>query len=488
MDKLTIATYPHKHAPFPHQAEDFANTWDKEYYAYFWEMGLGKSKIIIDSAAMLFTNYKIDGLLIVSDKGNYLNWYYREIPSHMPEAIPYQMQYYSAVMTRMQISDMHHMIGNPGKNGKLNILLINTEALVSTNGFNTAHSFLKSHKAMMVVDESTSIKNVRAKKTKSAIALSSLAKYRRIMTGTPIPQGPEDLYAQAEFLKRGLLGFSSFIAFQAHFCKIQKMYFGHKRGDKLIPSSVKVGYQNLDELSGKMARWSSRRTKAEELNLPPKMYDIEVVPLTEEQKRVYAEIRNQAVCFIENDVVSVTHVLSTLMKLHQIACGHVKSDDGQLIYLPNNRIPALIKRVKQIAGKAIIWANFHQDVNLIVEALQEQNIKAVTYYGPLSTQERESSLTQFKEDPEVKAFISTPATGGKGLTLTSANEVIYYSNNYSLEQRLQSEDRVHRVGQTKTVYYTDFISPGTVDRKIIEALRSKKNLAENILDNWRSIL
>jgi SNF2 family DNA or RNA helicase len=172
------------------------------------------------------------------------------------------------------------------------------------------------------------------------------------------------------------------------------------------------------------------------------------------------------------------------MRLHQIVCGHVKLDNGEVIELPNNRIGELLSVVEETDGKIIIWANYRHDIEAIKLALsKEYGMNSVgMYYGDTPDDERKRVLEEFqKPDSEMRFFVGNPSTGGYGLTLTAAQTMVYYSNSFDLEKRLQSEDRAHRIGQTKNVTYIDLIAVGTVDEKIVKALRDKIDIATQVM-------
>ena len=186
-----------------------------------------------------------------------------------------------------------------------------------------------------------------------------------------------------------------------------------------------------------------------------------------------------------NGKMTTTHnVITQLMRLHQITCGHFKSDDGTTQTLKSNRLDELMDVLSEMEGKAVIWAHYRYDIEVIVEAIKKEygDKSVVTYYGDTSTDDRQKAI-KLIQDPksEVRFIVGTPQTGGYGITLTGASTMIYYSNGYDLEKRLQSEDRAHRIGQTKSVTYVDLIAPKTIDEKIRKALRKKINIATEVM-------
>ncbi|MFM2186246.1 MAG: hypothetical protein RIR43_818, partial [Pseudomonadota bacterium] len=304
------------------------------------------------------------------------------------------------------------------------------------------------------------------------------ARYKRIMTGSPVTRSPMDLYQQCEFLSPNCLNMHSYYAFQARYAVIVER--------QLASHSFKqiVGYRRLDELKEKLDRFSFRVKKEECLDLPDKLYVKREVDLTDEQSKAYSDMKAIALAQVGSGMVSTVNALTQIMRLHQIVCGHVKLDDGTMAHLPSNRIKELMSVVEETDGKIIIWATYRPDIEAIKLALQKDyGMECVgTYYGDTDQDERQRVLADF-QDPEkpLRFFVGNPSTGGYGLTLTAANTVVYFSNSFDLEKRLQSEDRAHRIGQTKNVTYVDLIAPGTVDEKIVKALRDKIDIATQVL-------
>jgi SNF2 family DNA or RNA helicase len=330
---------------------------------------------------------------------------------------------------------------------------------------------------MMVVDESTVIKNSTALRTKSITKLGNLARYRVIMTGSPITNSPEDLYSQCNFLNHELLGFSSIYTFRARYCQLQRLSFGGRSFNKV------TGYKNLEELNYKLQKFSYRVLKKDALDLPPQVWVKRIVPMTTEQLDAYMQMKRTALVQLKEETLTTTSVLAQLIRLHQIVCGHMATDDGKVLSLPNNRIKELLAILEEHGDKAIIWANYRHDIQEIEKTLSKKygSGSVVTYYGDTPQNVRQEYIERFQTDPETKFFIGQPMTGGRGITLTAASLSIFYSNNYDLEIREQAEARNHRIGTANKVTYIDLVSQGTVDEKIIYALRNKINLATSVL-------
>ena len=359
----------------------------------------------------------------------------------------------------------------------LHILIMNVEALSTDKGVNFARKFLSSHNTLMAIDESTTIKTPTAKRTKNIISLGKLAKYRRIMTGSPVTKNPLDLYTQCLFLDPYLLNFQSYYAFRNRYAIMKTM---HVRGRSI---QVVHKFQNLNELSETVKTFSDRVLKEDCLDLPPKIFMKRHVALTPDQKKIYDQMKKQAIAVLNGKVTSTMTVLTQLMRLHQITCGHFTADDGTTQSVDSNRIKELMGVLDETEGKAIIWANYQLSVGEIIQAIIKEygEDSYVHYYGLTSQEERQDNIRKFQNDPKCRFLVGTPQTGGYGITLTQAHTVIYYSNSYDLEKRLQSEDRAHRIGQTKTVTYIDLIAEDTVDEKIVKALRDKINIASEVM-------
>jgi SNF2 family DNA or RNA helicase len=354
---------------------------------------------------------------------------------------------------------------------------MNVEAFSTTKGCEFAKKFLDSHRTLMAVDESTTIKNPDAKRTKNICNLSILSKYRRILTGSPVTKSPLDLYKQCDFLKEELLGHGSYYTFRTRYAIMKTANFGGKS------IQIVVGYKNLDELSEKLRPFSYRVLKDDCLDLPDKIYMKRTVQLSSEQKKVYEQMKQMALAEMNGKMMSTATVLTQLMRLHQITCGHFTADDGSIQKIKSNRLDELMDVLEEIEGKVVIWAHYQNDVETIVEHLKKKygDNSIVDYYGRTRPENRQSNIDKFQKDEGCRFFIGTPATGGYGITLTQASNVIYYSNGYDLEKRMQSEDRAHRIGQKKSVTYVDMIADDTVDEKIVKSLRKKVNIATQIM-------
>tara|TARA_R100000008_G_scaffold65136_1_gene42149 strand:- start:34 stop:1467 length:1434 start_codon:yes stop_codon:yes gene_type:complete len=467
--------YKFKTKPYAHQLKALEMSWDKQVFAYFMEMGTGKSKVLIDNASMLYDKGNINGLLIIAPKGVYKTWYENEIPTHMADHIEKKVVLWETSNTSKEYTKELNTVLATGTD--FHILLMNVEAFSSQKGYDFAFRFVNSHKAMIAVDESTTIKTPTAKRTKNILKLSTLAAYKRILTGSPVTKSPIDLYSQCEFLDPWLLGHSSYYTFRARYAIMKSINVGSRS------VNIVVGYRNLGELSEKLKPFSFRCLKDDCLDLPSKTFMKRFVSMTPEQLRVYKEMKENAIATLNGKMVSTNTVIVQLMRLQQITCGHFVADDGSTQEIKSNRLGELLDVLEEIEGKAVIWAHWQKDVQLIKKEIEKEygEGSVVDYYGLTPQIERQNNIKRFQEDEKCRFFVGTTQTGGYGITLTAASTMIYYSNGYDLEKRQQSEARIDRIGQEKPMTYIDLIVEDTVDNRIVKALRKKINIATEIM-------
>ena len=468
--------YNFKTKPYDHQLEALTESCDRKQYALFMEMGCGKSKVIIDNFVYLYEQNKVNNILIVAPKGVYSTWVNKELETHIPDNIEYDMVKWSSNHTKKLLKQLDNLFEY---DNKLKILVMNIEAFSTKKGCQYANKFLQANRTMFVIDESTTIKNPSAKRTVNCVRLGKYAHYRRILTGSPITKSPLDLYSQCMFLDPALLGFSSYYAFRARYADMKEMT-GQGRTFKFV-----TGYKNLDELNETLGKFSHRVLKKDCLDLPEKIYIRREIEMTPEQTKAYRELQKFAATQLANKkLVTINHIMTQIIRLHQISCGFIGTDDGSITELPNNRVSELSSILEETDGKVIIWANYRHDIKriekLLIDTYGEDSVG--TYYGDVEQERREYVINEFQNvDSPMRFFVGNTQTGGYGITLTAASTVIYFSNNYDLEKRLQSEDRAHRIGQTNKVTYIDIVCERTVDEKIVKALRKKQSIASTIL-------
>jgi SNF2 family DNA or RNA helicase len=464
-----------KTKPYRHQREAFEASVDSGTYALLMDMGTGKTKVCLDTIGYNFEQERINLAIIVAPKGVIANWV-REIETHLPDRIEREIVLWKPNLTktkRQELKDLYQ------KNGKLKFLLMNVEAFSTKKGVDVAEFFVGKFKVFMGVDESTTIKNRQAKRTKAICSVGRGAAMRRILTGSPVTKSPMDLFSQMYFLSPKILGFKSYYTFQSRYAVVQRRTMGAHSFNHV------VGFRRLDELTDVLEAHSYRVRKEDCLDLPDKVYMKREVELTQEQSDAYTQMRHLALARLASGELATTqNVLTQIMRLQQICLGHLTDDAGEVHPIKSNRLNELLDICGELQGKAIIWATWTMDIRSIAEALRNRHdVQAVaTLHGETPDSDRQQIVESFQDRQSgLRFLVGHPKTGGFGLTLTAANTVIYYSNSYDLELRIQSEDRAHRIGQENKVTYIDLISPGTIDQKIVEALRSKIKIADTIL-------
>lgn len=495
-----MTDYMYKRDPLEHQHEVFMKTRDEEQHALLLEMGLGKTKIVIDTAAWQFAQGVIDFLLIIAPSGVHTNWITDEIPKDMPEWTNCKYAEWGSQMKKAQAAKVEELFDGYTDRTSLRVLAMNIEAFGVAEPYYKkkagalAMSILNTFNVMMIVDESSFIKNAGANRTRRLITLSKHAKARRILNGTPVTQGPLDLYSQYKFIAgpgAPLLGPYSMNkrSFENHYAEWEEQQRQDGQRYKTL-----VGYRHMDELTGYVDQCSTRLTKAECLNLPPKLYSKIRVEMHKEQKRLYKKAETEGLLELgAGGEVTLDNVLVLWLRLQQIVGGFIPVDDVDPTYgekkvtqcilddyqdLP--RFQEFAQRIDQVqSGKVIIICRFLAEVKMWRDHYGD---KAVTYVGKAHYKDpdtRNENKRRFQEDDSVQIMIGNRSMA-RGLTLTACQSMFFYSNTFSLDDRLQTEDRAHRIGQTNPVSYYDGYSEGTIDVKLVQAYRTKKELADII--------
>lgn len=499
----------------------------KEYYALFMQQGTGKTWCFIADAERLYAAGKIDAMFVLTLNGVHINWTRREIPTHaeFPALIAREWRAGMGKRARARLDDLL----KPREDGDvvpLRVLSMNIDAVNTKDGFEFAERFLRSTRAYFVVDESDIIKSLEALRTKRVMRLRHLAPYRRIGTGTPVTKNPADVFAQMEFLEPGLLGTTSYRSFVAEYSElmplstaaeaIKKIRTGQPttEAERIALNSIGWGmrqriernpkmayaqmvqkapdgtpkYRNLEKLQRLLEPHSFRVLKTDCLDLPEKIYQTHYFELDSKQLKAYELLRDELRIHPEElDEPMPVSRLAALVKLQQITSGFVAVPGREeLTYVSENnpRLAALMDIVERIEGKFIVWARFVEELRQIAQALRAAGIETVEYHGAVNSRDREAAVDGMQSGT-ARAFVGNAQSAGAGLTITAASTVIYYSNNFNLRDRLQSEDRAHRIGQTRNVVYIDITAADTIDERITANLQSKKGVAAVVLGDAR---
>ena len=480
-----------KTEPYKHQLEIFEQTKDLESYALHLEMGTGKSKIAIDTTAHLYLEDKIDGMLLVAPNGVHRNWVTDELPAHCP--VEYDAHIYTSAKakTKKHRNAVECIINSD----KLAVLAVSYSAFISQTTKDAVWKFLKTRRCIYVLDESHQIKSPSAKRTKAVVASGKYAPYRRTLTGTPYLNSPFDLFSQFRFLDPDFWkdrGFPNLSCFKSHFSITKQMSFGGNSFAKV------VAYRNEDQLREMLDPHRSRLTAEEVLpNLPERTYVKVPVELTSEQRKLYDAIKSD---FLEDfarfksesktlgDAVDPPpDALTVLLRLQQVVCGYYPDEEGNLLAISekNPRLDAAEEICNATTHPVLVWARFRKDVDLLVERLGED--RAARYDGSLGDDDKARSLERFRSG-DVQVLVLNAQAGGTGLTLNEARTTVYYSNDFSLGNRLQSEKRNHRAGQRNAVTYYDLVAEKTIDEQLLGAIKDKIDAAATVngdeLSKW----
>jgi SNF2 family DNA or RNA helicase len=481
--------------PLSHQRALFNETRDHRAYGIFWEQGTGKTKAAIDLAAYLYLSGRVDAVLVVAPTGIHSNWdvpgegIQKHLTEELLKAAARMIWHSNKTGTKGHIKAFDYLIKH--KTG-MRWLFMGFDALNTKKGYAAAEQFLRTYRCLWVMDEAARIKNPQAARTKAAMKLRPLAPYRRPMTGTPTAQKPFDVYALVRWMDPTYWtnnGFASFLGFKHYFGEWRriKVAGGREVEVQRTDNDNKPIYKNLDELARLLRPVSSRVLKSDVLDLPEKVYTSVYYDLTAKQRELYDKLEREYILWYEQNskpdeedpdkrvlTTSADLAIVRQLRLQQLALGYLVSDEGDYTQLPENPALDLLEElVADIPHPAIIWGRFRKDIELIMAKLGD---RAVRYDGTTAAEDRTQAVQAF-QGGKVQFFVATPATAGEGLTLTAAQTTIYYSNSRKLVERQQSEDRNHRIGQTKSVQYLDILGRNTIAEDILTMLRYNEDVA-----------
>lgn len=512
--------------PFAHQWEALERGGNKYFFALLMDPGTGKTKIIIDNCAWLYTRGVINALLVTAPSDVPTQWVKEQFPLHWSRG---------ALRTAIWHADSERAkrecreLSTKPTRGRFHVLAMNHEAFRTATGRACAKAFLRAHKCMFVLDESDAFMTPKALQTRGVRALAPLAVVRRIATGTPADR-PFELYSQFAFLDERILGLDSFLAFKHHygiFTKEFVRYVDKATGEKKLREYESLQmYQRLEELYARIDKYSYRKTKEECTDLPPKLYSLLPTHLTPTQRRLYDSIKEQGLALMrkaeagepveiadlsllgdaellealqgKGNRMTAALALVVMLRLQQCVGGFA-TDDAGVVHalcgadpLANPRIEAALLKAQSIVragGKFIIWAQFRAELEALYAAWQklEPRWGAVLVHGGVTGAARTKAFDAFKlKSPSVSGLIAHPKTAGVGQNFQIAHSVLYYSDGYSYRVRKQSEDRVHRIGQTGTVNIYDLRAMDAPIEAHIASIRAQKqDLATHVM-TWRS--
>lgn len=478
-----------------HQIEALRRMNGREHFGLFMEQGTGKTWTVLADTERNYAAGKIDALFVIAPNGVHTNWVKREIPTHLD--VPVVARAWRSGMGKKERAKVDELLAprGYGEQWPLRVLAMGIDAINTKEGFTFAVKFLRCTKALIALDESSRIKNPDAARTKRIMRLRPLAVMVRIATGTPVTNRPMDVFSQMEFLESGLLGTTSYRAFTAEYAELMDQ--NHPMFKKIVERNPKAAraqlvnrnpdgtprWRNLDKLQRLLEPHTFRVLKRDCLDLPDKVYKTVYFELDTKQRAAYRLMEDQLRIQLEDGTMEPVRQLAALTKLQQITSGYVNRPDNQgVVYVSesNPRLAALMDVIEGIDGKVIVWARFREELSAIAAALRKAGRNVVEYHGGIDGKAREVAVDSF-QNGDADTFVGQAQAGGIGLTLTAAEHTVYYSNDFNLETRLQSEDRNHRIGTKTSVLYIDLVANETIDEPIARSLQRKAGMAAAIL-------
>lgn len=497
--------------PYNHQREWFSLIKDLPYFALEWEMGLGKSKTVLDVCQWAYATGELDAVLVVTLKDVHRKWIDKEVPAHLPKGFA------DAAWWNTNAVDAGMWFGTSRartpliKSPKFAVASMNFNVIHRKKGEEWAKRFLSQRKCMLVVDESHWMKSPDSETTKALHRLGKLADRRMIMTGTLTGGSPLDAWAQYYFLDPKIVNGMKYWQFKSEFAVEKELpgvtYEGWET-DPVTKKSVKVqkpvktitGYKNEERLKNMLDPYRSRLLKEDCLDLPPKLYRMRSFEMSDAMRKAYTEMQSDFLAQLSDGrTMTATMAITKMLRLQQIACGFVTPDGldpsdeavtGEALDKNNPRVEALMQELQKVNGKGIIWSYWRYSLREIAAALREAygDASVVEYHGGISQEGKFRAQKEF-QDGSPRWFVGNPQSAGTGIDLYAAQDMFYFNNSHNLILRLQSEDRFHRIGQKGTsCTITDLECLGSVDRPQLRALKSKQDIAAtisgDILKQW----
>lgn len=469
--------------PLSHQAAFLDEHALDKHYGLLWEQGTGKTKALIDNAALLVMSGLIDGVLLLAPNGVHYNWVKEELPKHWPhDAPPYRPYFWDTNKAGNKSAQREY--ADFLSSNHMPWLCMSYDGIVTEAGRQATWDFIRTRRVLYIADESQRIKTPQLagknKVERTAVVTKSAvyAAYRRIASGTPMDK-PFDIYSQMRFLDPDFwvrkLGLGSFTAFRAMFAEYETRYGA---GGRTYPEFK--AYRRLDELAGAISGTTQRVLKEDVLDLPRKSYKRLFHELTPAQRTAYRELRSEAqTILLAGEVVTAEMALVLQLRLAQIGCGFVKPGPGQaeVPFAQNPRAELLKETLRDLTRPAIIWGRFKYDVRVIEAASHAAGRRPVVYDGSRPG----DSMDPFHRGDADDIIANLSSNMIEGYTLNEADSTVYYSRTPKLITRLQSEDRNHRIGQGRPVTYYDLLASGTKEAEELSVLRGKRSSVGTVM-------
>lgn len=462
--KLPIKVKPYEHQQ---RAYEFAQDKLKEDsgIALLMDMGLGKSLTSIAIIGEKFLTNKIERVLIVCPT-SIINVWYKEFEKFA------EFDYNLECITGTTMQKRKEKLEMLGYKKGLKVAVINYEAT-----WRIESELKQFNPDMIICDESQRIKTHSASQSKAIHRLGSKTKYRIILTGTPVQNSPMDVFSQWKFLDNTIFG-NSFYAFRNKYA-IMGGYYNHQI----------IKYKNMDELTSKAHSIAYRITKEEALDLPEQIFLNRYIELEDKARKIYDDISKKSYAELLEGEITATNILTKLIRLSQVTGGHIKDDSSKYQIVSKAKLEELKDIMNDVIitnkKKLVVFARFIPEIESIKLLAKEMRIECSCITGEVKIEERGDIVDNFQNNENVGLFIAQIQTAGLGITLTSADTVVFFSLDYNYANYSQAVARIHRIGQKNVCTYINLIANDTIDEKIIKALESKEDIAKSIVDNWK---
>lgn len=483
MTTAALLSADFRHPPWSHQAKEFEISAEMSARALLWQMRTGKTKLVVDTACHLFREGKINCVIVIAPNGVHRNWCAREVPAHCWDSAPYEVHAWQssvASLTRASMSRSQRvkaadwwcraddLLTSPA----LTWYAFNSESITRDDVRKMLAVLVKKRVCMVVFDEATDFRTPGSKRSLMCRALSKRVPYRRILEGTLVTNSPMHAFSQFELLQPGALGFTKYSEFKMRYGVWQPK--GDFRGMRL------TGYQRLDELRDKIAAWSSCVLRSDCEDLPSVTCSVRRIELTQQQRDLYRDIVERAKLEVEETEVAISGQVSRLLKLQQVVSGFLIDSVGLVHVVPggNPRLEALVEEAESTTGKNIVWCQFQKDLDVVTARLKAEGRKPVEYHGRISSEDKARNLEAFQTDPKVTDLVGQVQSGGRGIELSAASKIIWYSHTFDAILREQATERATKMGGAN-ISLVDLVAPG-IDEYIRNKVTEKVSIANDV--------
>ncbi len=475
--------------PYLHQLREFEASADTEAQGLLWQMRTGKTKVVIDTACHLFKEGMIDAVLVFAPNGVHDNWVRRELPKHHWTTVDRKTLVWRTDalspkgVTRVSADERERWEADRAawwdkleemkEYEGLAWFAFNSESMTRPDVRKIIKALLKKKRILGVFDESDDFRRPGSKRAKMARSLAKHCAYRRILTGTVVTNSPLHAFAQFELLQPRALGFRRFKDFKERYAEYE--FKKNRQGQGYY---VLKEYRHLDELRERMAPWSSVVLRNDCHDLPDVVPTIRRIKLTDEQLHLYRELHQRFTFDVGGRTVSVGENTSRITKLQQVVNGFLIDEYGDVhdVPGPNPRLEAVSDEVYLSPGKVLVWCQFHEDIDRVVRRLTADGHEVLQYHGRVSDGDKRRALDLFQDCDAAKVLVGQPQAGGRGLDLSAASEVLWYSHTFNAILRQQGSERATEIGGAN-VTLTDLIAPG-VDEYILETTARNVSVAD----------